>query len=201
DDRHAERPLRVPVLDRYNDRGTMVLGKVEQGTLTEGSQISLMPTGQVSKVDSIFINEERVKSAKPGENVTVKVVCSDSDVMRGFVLCSAVQPCHAATLFVAQIALRPIFTAGYDAMCHCHTCEEECTVVEILSVMDRKTGVKKKQRFAKEGAMVTAKLRVDRSMCMESFEDMPGLGRFTLRTEGKTVAIGKILAVQKPVPK
>ncbi len=47
----------------------------------------------------------RVKSAKPGENVTVKVVCSDSDVMRGFVLCSAAQPCHAATLFVAQIAL------------------------------------------------------------------------------------------------
>lgn len=35
----------------------------------------------------------------------MKVVCSDSDVMRGFVLCSAVQPCHAATLFVAQIAL------------------------------------------------------------------------------------------------
>lgn len=30
DDRHADRPLRVPVLDRYNDRGTMVLGKVEQ---------------------------------------------------------------------------------------------------------------------------------------------------------------------------
>lgn len=48
---------------------------------------------------------DRVKSAKPGENVTVKVVCSDSDVMRGFVLCSNVQPCHAATLFVAQIAL------------------------------------------------------------------------------------------------
>lgn len=43
--------------------------------------------------------------------------------------------------------------------------------------------------------------QVDRSMCMESFEDMPGLGRFTLRTEGKTVAIGKILAVQKPMPK
>eukprot|EP00903_Cladosiphon_okamuranus_P018854 g17342.t1 len=203
DDRHAERPLRVPVLDRYNDRGTMVLGKVEQGTLTEGTQISLMPTGQVSKVDSIYINEERVKSAKPGENVTVKVVCSDSDVMRGFVLCSSVQPCHAATLFVAQIALvelteqRPIFTAGYDAMCHCHTCEEECTVVEILSVADRKTGAKKRQRFAKEGAMVTAKFKVDRSMCMESFEEMPHLGRFTLRTEGKTIAIGKILAVQQ----
>ncbi len=45
-------------------------------------------------------------------------------------------------------------------MCHCHTCEEECTVVEILSVADRKTGAKKRQRFAKEGAMVTAKFKV-----------------------------------------
>lgn len=56
---------------------------------------------------------------------------------------------------------RPIFTAGYDAMCHCHTCEEECTVVEIISVTDRRTGqVKRKQRFAKEGAIVTAKFKV-----------------------------------------
>ncbi|CAN0101583.1 unnamed protein product, partial [Sphacelaria rigidula] len=180
------------------------LGLSEQGTLTEGTQISVMPTGQLAKVDSLYINEERVKSAKPGENVTVKIGCSDSDVMKGFVLCSKELPCHAATLFVAQVALvelteqRPIFTAGYDAMCHCHTCEEECTVVEILSVADRRTGqVKRKQRFAKEGAMVTAKFKVDRSMCMESFEDMPHLGRFTLRTEGKTIAIGKILAVHK----
>lgn len=30
-----------------------------QGTLAEGSQVSLMPTGQVAKVDSIYINEER----------------------------------------------------------------------------------------------------------------------------------------------
>lgn len=34
-------------------------------------------------------------------------------------------------------------------------------------------------------------------MCMEPFDEMPHLGRFTLRTEGKTIAIGKILAVQK----
>lgn len=44
-------------------------------------------------------------------------------------------------------------------MFHCHTCEEECTVVDIISVTDRKMG-KKKQRFAKEGSMVTAKFKV-----------------------------------------
>ncbi|CAM9659796.1 unnamed protein product [Discosporangium mesarthrocarpum] len=215
DDRDASKPLRVPVLDRYTDRGTMALGKVEQarfwarrrGTLREGTQVMLMPTGQVSKVDSIFINEQRVRSAKPGENVTVKVGCSDSDLNKGFVLCSLDNPCHAASQFIAQIALvelteqRPIFTAGYDAMCHCHTSEEECSVVEIVSVTNKKTNVKKKQRFAKEGALVTAKLQVGRTMCIEPFDEMPQLGRFTLRTEGKTIAIGKVLAVRKPPSK
>lgn len=46
-------------------------------------------------------------------------------------------------------------------MCHCHTCEEECTVVEILSVTDKKTDqVKRNQRYAKEGSKVTAKFKV-----------------------------------------
>lgn len=53
-------------------------------------------------------------------------------------------------------------------MCHCHTCEEECTVVEILSVVDRKTGAKKRQRFAKEGAMVTAKFKVTGVLYLDS---------------------------------
>lgn len=69
---------------------------------------------------------------------------------------------------------RPIFTAGYDAMCHCHTCEEECTVVEIISVTDRKTGqVKRKQRFAKEGAMVTAKFKVkyQHVLCVQGWRE------------------------------
>lgn len=73
-------------------------------------------------------------------------------------------PSLSVTGLVFYVMQRPIFTAGYDAMCHCHTCEEECTVVEILSVMDRRTQVKRKQRFAKEGAMVTAKFKVGTSL-------------------------------------
>lgn len=45
DDRHADRPLRVPVLDRYNDRGTMVLGKVEQVRLGEEAAWSVYGQG------------------------------------------------------------------------------------------------------------------------------------------------------------
>lgn len=32
-------------------------------------------------------------------------------------------------------------------------------------------------------------------ICMESFKQFPQMGRFTLRDEGKTIAIGKVLKV------
>jgi len=35
-------------------------------------------------------------------------------------------------------------------------------------------------------------LELERTIPVERFEDMAFLGRFTLRTEGKTIAIGKI---------
>jgi len=39
---------------------------------------------------------------------------------------------------------------------------------------------------------VVCMLETSRSVPVETFEDKPFLGRFTLRTEGKTIAIGKI---------
>ncbi|PNX96113.1 eukaryotic peptide chain release factor GTP-binding subunit erf3a-like protein [Trifolium pratense] len=38
-------------------------------------------------------------------------------------------------------------------------------------------------------------LFVNNVICVEKFSDFPQLGRFTLRTEGKTVAVGKITAI------
>jgi len=36
---------------------------------------------------------------------------------------------------------------------------------------------------------------VNNLICIEKFSDFPQLGRFTLRTEGKTVAVGKVVEV------
>ncbi len=36
-------PLRIPVLDKYSDRGLIVMGKVESGTAREGSKIAVLP--------------------------------------------------------------------------------------------------------------------------------------------------------------
>ena len=48
-------------------------------------------------------------------------------------------------------------------------------------------------QFVKQGQMCIARINVlDHKVCAEKFKDVPQLGRFTLRTENTTVAMGKI---------
>lgn len=37
--------IRIPILDKMKDRGTVIFGKVEQGTVNLGEKLSLMPHG------------------------------------------------------------------------------------------------------------------------------------------------------------
>lgn len=203
--RERSAPLRIPVLDRYNDRGTIVMGKVESGTIRPGQKITLMPTRQKFKVDAVWANEDPVTSARPGENVLVKLGggCNIEDVQRGFVICTE-PACRAVNKIICQLAImdmpdvNKIFTAGYRAMYHSHTCEESCTVTKLFETTNRKGIVNKKPAFATVGMRVVCMIELERVTPVETFDDYPFLGRFTLRTEGLTMAIGKI---QKLPPK
>ena len=39
---------------------------------------------------------------------------------------------------------------------------------------------------------IIAKVEVAAPVCLETYKDYPQLGRFTLRDEGKTIAMGKV---------
>ena len=41
--RNPEGPLRIPILDKMRDRGTIIFGKVESGTVKIGDKLSVMP--------------------------------------------------------------------------------------------------------------------------------------------------------------
>ena len=61
---------------------------------------------------------------------------------------------------------------------------------------DRKTkAIKKHPRFVKSDSIVFARLSLSKPVCMETFDSMPQLGRFTIRDEGKTIAIGKVTKI------
>jgi peptide chain release factor subunit 3 len=205
--RDADGPLRVPVLDRYNDRGIIVMGKVESGTLREGQKILVLPQRIEAVVDTIYVNEEQWKFARPGENVKIKVKgCREEDVLRGFVFCDVERPLIPVRQFEAQVMLmeleaHSLFTAGYSAILHVHTAQEECVVKKLVAEVDKKTGEPKPgpaPKFAKSGGLVIAVLEVAQNICIEKFENHQQLGRFTLRDGTRTIAIGKVLRLGIP---
>ena len=49
----------------------------------------------------------------------------------------------------------------------------------------------------KSGAVAVVQLAVEKAICVELFSDVPQLGRFTLRDEGRTIAVGKIVKLPK----
>ncbi len=62
-------------------------------------------------------------------------------------------------------------------------------LLQLIHEVDKKTGEAKAgaPRFVREGALVVAQLKVARSVCVETFDDMQQLGRFTLRDAGARV--------------
>lgn len=196
--RNPNAPVRFPVLDRYTDRGTIAMGKVESGTLRPGTKVILMPTRQTYKIDGIWSEETPLASARPGENVLLKIGGAGmEDVQKGFVICTD-PPCRSVDKLICQIMVMDlpehakVLTAGFTAVFHAHCAEEEATVTKIFETIDRKGKVMKGAHFANVGMTVICMIELARTVPCETYEDYPFLGRFTLRTEGKTCAIGVI---------
>ncbi|XP_048760954.1 eukaryotic peptide chain release factor GTP-binding subunit ERF3A-like isoform X2 [Ostrea edulis] len=201
--RSMDLPVRMPIVDRYKDMGIMLLGKLESGCILRNQTFVLMPNRATVKIMQIFSDEIEVETANPGENLKLKVTgVEEEDVSPGFVLCPSNSVCHTARTFDAQIVIlehKSIICAGYSAILHIHACAEEVTIKTLLCIIDRKSGekVQLKPRFVKQDQAAIARIEVHGGMiCLETFKDFPQMGRFTLRDEGKTIAIGKVLKIR-----
>ncbi|PPQ94950.1 hypothetical protein CVT25_003922 [Psilocybe cyanescens] len=198
-DRKINAPLMMPISEKYKDMGTVIVGKIESGHLRKGDNLILMPNKVPVEVASIYTElEEEVDRALCGDNVRIRIRgVEDEDISPGFVLSSAQTPIHSVRQFEAQLAIlehKSIICAGYSAVMHIHTLAEEVTLPALLHYFDKATGRKSKKppQFAKKGQKIVALIETVAPVCVERFQDYPQLGRFTLRDEGRTIAIGKI---------
>jgi peptide chain release factor subunit 3 len=81
---------------------------------------------------------------------------------------------------------------GYTCIMHYHTTIEE-TSITIMAEINKKTKEEDKVKFIKNGCRAKVLLKTNNILCGEKFEASATLGRFTLRDEGRTIAIGKVL--------
>jgi peptide chain release factor subunit 3 len=209
-ERKVDAPLRMPVIDIFrNDRGVpTIMGKVEAGTVATGQSCFLMPGKIPIEILAIETETHKLKTARPGENVRIAIRGADeSNVSSGFILCDKdLVPCVnelEAMLVIQELPKeKPLLTAGFEAIIHIHSIVEDCVITELVSQVDMKTNQesKKKPTFVKSGACVRARLTVSKPVCIETFNTLAQLGRFTLRDGTKTIGMGKVTAVGPKKP-
>ncbi|CAL8283256.1 unnamed protein product [Boreogadus saida] len=197
--RSNDGPVRLAIVDKYKDMGTVILGKLESGIICKAQQLVMMPNRHTVEVLSLLSDDVETDEAVPGENLKLRLKgIEEEEILPGFILCNAENLCHSGKTFDAQIVIiehKSIICPGYNAVLHIHTCIEEIQITALICLVDKKTGEKSKTRprFVKQDQVCIARLRCAGTICLETFKDFPQFGRFTLRDEGKTIAIGKVL--------
>ncbi|KAK4158364.1 P-loop containing nucleoside triphosphate hydrolase protein [Chaetomidium leptoderma] len=201
-ERKINAPFMMPVSGKYRDMGTMIEGKVEAGVIKKGMTLTMMPNKQNVDVAALYgETEDETPIAQCGDQVRLRLRgIEEEEITPGFVLCSPKRLVHNVSQFEAQIRildLKSILTAGFNCVLHVHAAIEEVTFSELLHKLQKGTNRKSKvaPSHAKRGDSIIAILQVTGgagSVCVERFEDYPQMGRFTLRDQGQTIAIGKI---------
>uniref|UniRef100_A0AAX7UIS0 Tr-type G domain-containing protein n=1 Tax=Astatotilapia calliptera TaxID=8154 RepID=A0AAX7UIS0_ASTCA len=199
--RSSDGPVRLPIVDKYKDMGTVILGKLESGSISKAQQLVMMPNRHVVEVLSLLSDDVETDDAEPGENLKLRLKgIEEEEILPGFILCNAENLCHSGRTFDAQIVIiehKSIICPGYNAVLHIHTCIEEVQITALICLVDKKTGEKSKTRprFVKQDQVCIARLRTAGTICLETFKDFPQMGRFTLRDEGVCAYISIVLSV------
>ncbi|CAD6449367.1 9e67b3ae-8bb0-452b-be19-1a4a8df06eda [Sclerotinia trifoliorum] len=201
-ERKVNAPFMMPINGKYRDMGTLVEGKIESGVVKKGMNLVMMPNKEKVEVMVAYgETEEEIPAGQCGDQIRLRLRgIEEEDILPGFVLCSPKRLVHCVTTFEAQIRvldLKNILSAGFNCVMHVHSAIEEVTFAALLHKLQKGTNRKSKvpPTHAKKGDSIIARMEViggAGSVCVEKFEDYPQLGRFTLRDQGQTIAIGKI---------
>ncbi|TRX90835.1 hypothetical protein FHL15_008239 [Xylaria flabelliformis] len=201
-ERKVKAPFMMAVAGKYRDMGTMVEGKIEAGVCKKGMSLIMMPNKEKIEIAALYgETEDEIPIGQCGDQVRMRLRgIEEDDISPGFVLCSPKRLVHNVRAFEAQIRileLKSILTAGFNCVLHVHAAIEEVTFAALLHKLQKGTNRKSKvpPTHAKRGDSIIARMEVTGgagSVCVETFEDAPQLGRFTLRDQGQTIAIGKI---------
>ena len=94
----------MPIVDKYSDMGTVVIGKVESGECEKGMNLSIYPNRTEVKVDQLWSDDIEVTKVCSGENVKVKLKgVEEGEITPGFVLCDPANPIKSCKTFDAQV--------------------------------------------------------------------------------------------------
>ena len=99
--------------------------------------------------------------------------------------------------------VKSIISSGFTgSVMHVHSLNEEVTFHKLLATIDKKTNkIKEKYpKFVKGKDCVMVRMQVQNPICVEEYKVFDRMGRFMLRDEGKTIAVGVITKLLDKAP-
>ncbi|MDD5433937.1 MAG: GTP-binding protein [Nitrospira sp.] len=199
-----DKPLRFPVQDVYDINGrNIVVGRIEAGKIRKGEVLSILPEGGQAKVLSIEkFMEEGIEEAYTGECVGIDL---DKSIARGHVLVcnqAAERGGQAHSANTTQKIHANIFWMGTDTYHKGESVTFKCATQEVKGKIEHIFGrfdpatievVEKDASEIKAAEIAEVELLLEKDVVVDSFTEMPELGRFVIEIQGYPVAGGIIV--------
>lgn len=196
-------PFRMPIVSTFKIKGvgTVVSGRVMSGVLRPGDDVKFAPGGETCKVKSIEMFHQNRPIAQAGDIVGVAVSVNFDSVERGMVLTSQGDALKGVTCFIAQVKLlreaKVTVKKGYMPVIFLCTTSFPARFEKLISKSDARGAlVEENPQQATGGDTLMVRMTTDVPVAVDTFANCPFLGRFCIRDNSKTVAVGVIKSIE-----
>lgn len=205
--RIVDRPTRVVVNDIYKGQtgGVFIGGKVCAGKIAVKQSLLLMPPDETCDVKSVEVKDVTNGLGKAFAGDIVNLVTTGIDLnkfYRGCVLCDPSAPCRVTNRFQARIVMFQgvdvVLIRGTSVEIHMNGMYESGEIRRLLSLIDKTSGemIRMRPKCVPRNSSAIIQFRLNRPVCMELYCDNKDLGRFMVRSCGKTIAAGLVTKIK-----
>jgi len=200
-------PLRIPVSGNYQIKGvgTVITGRIEQGSLKPGDEVVFLPTHTAAneckgRVFSIEMHHKSLPVAHSGDNIGINMKGLPKDNMptSGNIMVlssdSSLKPCTKFTATVQVLTHPGELKVGYTPIIYVRTDHSSCKMTAIVWKMGKETGGQKVDApvMLKAGEVAEVEWTPQQPLVVDTFKSCPGLGRVAIMDGNAVVMIGKV---------
>jgi sulfate adenylyltransferase subunit 1 len=192
-----EKPLRFPIQDIYRvDGKKIIVGRVEAGRLARGESLFLLPEKKSVTVDRIekFLSGN-LRAANFEESVGIRLK-GRPRVRRGQILTADLSSKITDAIDANIFWMDPAgFQMGESLLFRCVTQEVPCKIEKIHKRFDPASmeWMEEDASSIRGAEVAHALIHLEARVVVDSFNDIPEMGRFVLEKNGRPVAGGIIL--------
>jgi len=180
---------------------TYAFAKILKGKVRLNQCLISLPSRQPFRINGLYLYDDgpTLQEAGAGENLRISFHSPAQILPKGSVLCADEASVVLGSSFIAEIHLLqlppsfPLFTAGFRCVAHIGGSVVDVEVRKLLVVWEKnKTMKRKNPAFVKSNSHVGVVIDVVKPVPFQVYEQLPDLGRITLRIDTDTIGFGKI---------